>query len=321
MSSLRNLLGERKGMSSDLQQMFTDQSSFSERFFDSSSLTQEERERLTMVFATSLQKEVGSLLDGINYRQHRTADKDPSLSTILHEGIDVWRYLIGIMNLWGITPEQFQEAFDDRDLFLRMRHDREAVLWNGEPVLIVDMDDVLTDFRQNCTEWAHQNFPGCVNEDTSVYYNIPQEVYQAFIDARLMRELGCLRGYVDAINSLYDQGMWIHILTARIESDLTLKYDTYAWLDRVGAKFHRVSFSQEKYLWLAQTDYYRQGRVLAAVDDSPKHAQEYAQHGVSCLVPANPYNADMPFSRHIFRCVNSQVFLEMIEDRLKGLSK
>lgn len=306
-------------MSDSLRKMFEAQADVSNLFYDLDNLSPWEREYITTIFVASLQKEAGSLLDGINYRHHRLISREPN--KILHEGIDVWWYLIGIMNLWGITPEQFVEAFEDRDLFLRVRHEKESVSWKGEPVLIVDMDDVLTNFREECTDWVREIKSGVVDENSNMYYNIPHQLYEDFVNLRKMRTLSPNQPYVDAINELYDQGVWIHILTARPKSNLILKYDTYAWLCRVGVKFNRVSFNPEKYLWLIQTDYFKRGRVVAAVDDSPKHAMEYAQHGILCLMPTKSYNCDVQQSEYIFRCDDVSDFLKVIKERIASLNE
>jgi len=263
---------------------------------------------------------VGDMLEGINYRQHRMEDKEPDRGVILHESVDVWRYLIAIMNLWGITPDEFQSAYDDRDLFLRMRHEKESVEWDGRPVLIVDVDDVLTNFRADCTAWALEAHPGAVDENSTSYYSIPEELYREFIELRKMKTLSPLQEYVDAINELHDDGIWIHILTARPESNLILKYDTYAWLHNAGLKFDRVSFSSEKYLWLAQTEYFKQDRVIAAVDDSPKHAREYSQHGITCLVPINVHNFNVEENDNLVLCQDSAIFLNQATGRLCAMS-
>jgi len=296
--------------------MFAAQSDFNNNFFDNAELTQEERERLTMVFAASLQKEVGSLLDGVNFRQHRLIDKKPVLSTILHEGVDAWRYVLAIMNLWGITPEEFGEAFDDRDLFLRMRHEKESVAWDGRPVLIVDLDDVVTPFRHDCTEWVKAHHADAVDETSTAYYSIPAHLYDEYIKDRMLKVQGVIPEYIKAVNELREMGLWIHLLTARPKENLTVKYDTYAWLKSSGLQFDRVSFSPEKYLWVAGTDYFKQRAVVAAVDDSPKHAMEYATHGLKCIVPGTPYNEDISTHRNILRCDDAEAFKSRIEELL-----
>ncbi|MBT7914484.1 hypothetical protein HN588_11295 [Candidatus Bathyarchaeota archaeon] len=303
-------------MSNDLQRMFTAQAEFNDNFFDNTELTQAERERLTMVFAASLQKEVGNLLDGVNFRQHRLIDKQPVLSTILHEGVDAWRYILAIMNLWDITPEAFDEAFDDRDLFLRMRHEKESMAWDGRPVLIVDLDDVVTPFRHDCTEWVKQRHPDVIDETSTAYYSIPAHLYSKYIEDRMLKVQGVIPEYIKAVNEIREMGVWIHLLTARPKENLTVKYDTYAWLASSGLQFDRVSFSPEKYLWVAGTDYYKQSAVVAAVDDSPKHAMEYATHGLKCIVPGTPYNEDISTHSNILRCNDADAFKFRIEELL-----
>ena len=36
--------------------------------------------------------------------------------------------------------------------------------------------------------------------------------------------------------------------------------------------------------------YYDKGKIAFAIDDSPKHAEEYAKHGIKCYVPYKNYN-------------------------------
>lgn len=304
-------------MSNDLQEMFESQKSFNSNFFQNDSLSQAERERLTMVFTASLQKEVGSLLEGVNFRQHRLVDKSPILSTILHEGVDAWRYILAIMNLWGITPDQFAEAFEDRDLFLRMRHEKESKPWDGRPVFIVDMDDVITPFRHDCTAWVKERHPESVDETSTAYYSISSDLYEEYIDNRMLKCQGVIPDYIEALNKIRDMGVWIHLLTARPKENLTVKYDTYAWLASSGLNFDRVSFSPEKYLWVASTDYFKQGAVLGAVDDSPKHASEYGSHGIKCLVPGTSYNENIEFSPNIFRCESADQFFAESEKLIR----
>jgi len=300
-----------------LKSMFSDQAAFNENFFKSESLTTAEREHLTMVFAASLQKEIGHLLDGVNFRQHRLIDKDPKVDIILHEAVDAWRYLVGIMNLWDIDPDTFQEAWADRDLFLQMRHEKESEPWVGQPVLIVDIDDVVSSFRDDCTRWAKEAFPGQVDDDDHSYYSLTQEQYGAYVQARQLKCQGVIQPYVDAVNKLYDMGVWIHLLTARPKEELTIKYDTYAWLKNSGLKFNRVSFDSEKFLWVARTDYYKKGRVIAAVDDSPKHAGEYAMHGLPCLVPTAVHNAKLETGNGIYICQSAD---EMFDYAVKFMT-
>ena len=57
--------------------------------------------------------------------------------------------------------------------------------------------------------------------------------------------------------------------------------------------YDSIAFSPEKFLWLSGQDFYAKGDVVCALDDSTKHAAEYAKHGVATIAPAKPYNRDV----------------------------
>lgn len=280
-------------MSDSLKWMLEQQRKFSENFHSHDDLTESDRERLTLQFAASLQKEVGDILDGVNYRHHRPTDKSPDISKIMHESVDAFRYLLAILNVWNISPEDFVDAFEVREQHLTTRYEKEQTLWEGQPVIIVDVDDVLTPFKRECSSWVRKNTEFDPDNNSAVYYSVTEEMYMEFIDARQLKHMGTNSETVEFINRLYDEGYWIHLLTARPKDHLVCKYDTYAWLSNSGIKYHRISFSPEKYLWLARTDYFRDGKVVCAIDDSPKHATEYAKHGIPTLAPYTTANQDI----------------------------
>ena len=81
-------------------------------------------------------------------------------------------------------------------------------------------------------------------------------------------------------------------MTARPETDLTAFYDTYSWLARHGIDPDGVAFTPEKFVWLTDQPYFAKGKYFA-VDDSAKHAAEYAKHGVVTVVPEKSYNTEV----------------------------
>jgi hypothetical protein len=299
-------------------QMFERQKEFSENFFNHESLTEDERERLTLHFAASLQKEVGDILSGVNYRHHRPTDKAPEIGKIVHESVDAFRYLLAILNVWGVTAEDFEDAFDVRDLHLNFRHDHEKTVWEGQPVIVFDVDDVLTPFRLSCTEWVEREMNVKIDPDSTMYYSITEEMYMSFIENRQLRDMPTKPGMVEVVNRLYDEGYWIQLLTARPKEHLVCKYDTIAWLEHVGLKCHRVSFTPEKYLWLARTDYFEKGQVVCAVDDSAKHALEYAKHGIPTLSPRTPSNGELEGVKNIQMYDEAEELYAMITNLIKN---
>jgi len=70
-------------------------------------------------------------------------------------------------------------------------------------------------------------------------------------------------------------------------------YDTYQWLDKHKIEYDDVGFSTEKFRWCAKSKYYDKKAIAFAIDDSPKHAEEYAKHGIRVKVPVKSYNKNI----------------------------
>ena len=189
-----------------------------------------------------------------------------------------------------------------KDAYLNARQKIKENPWRDQPVVIVDMDDVLVDFRRGFANWLCRNYQVEVDVDSTEYYFItalqkidvnPEEVFSNFITQGGFSKLKPVDGAVFFINELKRMGYWVQILTARPEEDLRCMYDTYLWLEKYGIEYDDVGFSAEKFRWCAKSKYYDQKSILFAIDDSPKHAEEYAKHGIRVKVPIKSYNTNI----------------------------
>ena len=285
-----------------LDKLFEIQKQFSELFRPKEELSVQERERLTQEFALALHSEVSAIIREINFKSHEQKRKQIVENSILFEAVDVFRYLLAILNLWGFTAEDFSQAFDDKENYLQIKYVKNAQKWEGQPVILVDADDVIVEFRKGYSEYLNAMEGIDVDVNSKEYYftnGIPKDLYnpeqlfQDFIDQRRLRDLESITPTIQAINDLYDQGYWIQILTARPDWNKTCQYDTYTWLENSGLKFHKIDFSPEKMIWAANSEYYDQGSIVCAIDDSAKHAMEYAKHGIKVAAPIQPYNGEL----------------------------
>jgi hypothetical protein len=285
-----------------LDKLFEIQKQFSELFRPKEELSVQERERLTQEFALALHSEVSAIIREINFKSHEQKRKQIVENSILFEAVDVFRYLLAILNLWGFTAEDFSQAFDDKENYLQIKYVKNAQKWEGQPVILVDADDVIVEFRKGYSEYLNAMEGIDVDVNSKEYYftngipkdlHNPEQLFQDFIDQRRLRDLESITPTIQAINDLYDQGYWIQILTARPDWNKTCQYDTYTWLENSGLKFHKIDFSPEKMIWAANSEYYDQGSIVCAIDDSAKHAMEYAKHGIKVAAPIQPYNGEL----------------------------
>ena len=57
---------------------------------------------------------------------------------------------------------------------------------------------------------------------------------------------------------------------------------------------------------------------MFAIDDAPKHAEDYAKHGIKCLVPSKSYNDHLKH-KNIFHFDNYYSALSVLkEEKLLG---
>jgi len=285
-----------------IDDMFSRQSKFSSYFFDKDEMSDREKEEMTKSFSLALHAEATGLASSVNFKDHRLIKHDIDKEKILYKSIDAFRYLLATLNMWDFSSDDFIKAFWDKDLYLHERHKMEKNTWKDQPVLIVDMDDVLNEFRSSFTLWLRNNRGISVDPDSTEYYStkevkeagfLPEKVFQDFIIDRGLRRVEKNNKMINVINRLYDEGFWIQILTARPKENLTCLHDTFFWAKEFGLKFHSLDFSPEKFRWLVQKDFYDKDMVVCAIDDSAKHASEYAKHGISVLSPETSYNKEL----------------------------
>jgi len=247
----------------------------------------------------ALHAEVTDLSRCINIRPHGE-DTSVNRDRILYDAVDVFRYTVAILNNWGFTAEDLVRAHEEKDAYLSFSHALDQNTYDGRPVVICDMDDVLTEFREGYYRWISRTYGIAADPSSSQYYMVdelrevgvnPETAFRQFISDGGMYRLDDVSGAVKMIHDLVTAGCWVHIVTARPEEDPACKYSTYMWLQENGIACHKLSFTPEKYRWLVQSGY--GDRVVCAIDDSSKHVAEYVKHGVHVLCPRKTYNSDL----------------------------
>ena len=287
-------------MTSQLKEMLDLQNKFSKNFYDVSNLSEAEKAEKHKIFCLAMHSKLSQLANSVNFREHRPYVEQPNRQNILFETMDVFRYSLALLNLWGFSEEEAQESFRSRDVHLTLQLEKSIKNWNGQPVVVVDVDDVLARFRQSFYSWMNEKYGSHFDENSSEYYiskapdgkggNI---LLSEFIESGKIRTLETCQNLIKGLGELRKSGFWIHILTARPAEDLKCLYETYSWLSENVVEFDSVQFSPEKYIAVAGLKAYKEGKVVCAIDDSSKHAAEFAMHDVTCLVPRRSYNTDV----------------------------
>ena len=262
-------------------------------------LSQKEIDINTQQLALCAHAELSSLINATNFKKHHGNLEKIDRDSILYESIDILRYVQAIQNLWSISSNEVETAFLAKESYLNARKKIQDNPWAGQPVAIVDMDDVLVDFRVCFADWLNREYGIEVDVESEEYYFInalskievnPEQVFENFISQDGFAKLSPVLGAKNFIDELRSLGYWIQILTARPEEDLRCMYNTYQWLDAHNITYDDIAFSSEKFRWCAKSKYYDSKSIAFAIDDSPKHATEYAKHGIRVKVPIKSYN-------------------------------
>ena len=285
-------------------------------------LAKEDIEAHTQQLALCAHAELSSLVNATNFKKHHGNLEKVDRDNILFESIDVLRYIQAIQNLWEISAEEVESAFLAKDAYLNARKRIQDNPWPGQQVVIVDMDDVIVEFRVGFADWLKKTYGLNVDVDSEAYYFIaelstidvnPEEVFSRFIAESGFSNLKPVKGAIQFMKQLKEAGYWIQILTARPEEDLRCMYDTYQWLDEYNIVYDDIAFSTEKFRWCAKSKYYDKHEIAFAIDDSPKHANEYAKHGIRVKVPIKSYNRNI--NQHVDYYQNFNSLLTQIKER------
>jgi 5'(3')-deoxyribonucleotidase len=235
--------------------------------------------------------------------------------------VDALRYIMSILNVWDINSSDIESAYKIKDAQLSVQLDMSKKVWQNQPVIIVDIDDVLAEFRGTFADFLVSEFGINADPESKQYYFVdevseegfnPEAVFQSFVEKGMFRNLPVIDDAVKFLNGLKKKGYWIHLLTARPKENKKIFYDTFFWLKEHDIPFDDIDFSPEKFRWCAQSKYYDKGGIYYAIDDSPKHAIEYAKHGIRVKVPVKSYNTDITNSENIEHYNNLKELMEIL---------
>ena len=118
------------------------QKDFSDACFESENLSEDEKIERHKTFCLALHDEASQLANAVHFKDHRQDLTPTDRQKILYESIDAFRYTLAVLNLWGFKVTEVEDAFMSRDAQLWDKKKKPLSLWSGQPVIIVDVDDV-----------------------------------------------------------------------------------------------------------------------------------------------------------------------------------
>ena len=315
----------------DLKKYLEIQEKFSQIFYDKDSLTLKEKEEMLKTLSLSLHGEISKIVSSTNYKYYDRKEPEIDKGNVLFKAVNAFRYLLAIMNLNDISEEEFLEAFYQKDNYLHEKTKTWKLKDSSKPVVVVDIDDVLLGFREYFNSWLERQYNVVIDRDSTQYYSSiavkeiglsPESVFEEFMDNNELLNIPALSGSKVMLESLRDLGYEIQLLTSRPSSNLKCKYHTHQSLIDNDLYFDKLNFAQEKYIWLAKQKFYIDGRFAFAIDDSPKHVEEYVSHNVKVVMPYYEYNKHLAIKTDpkSFQLLND-VSIDNMTSMVLGLAK
>lgn len=289
----------------DFKSLLGAQFEFNRRFFadqglgDVRLLSPTDRVAWTKQFVLHVEGELHELLGETDWKMHRRREDPVVRSNVLEEWVDVFKFLLGLANVWGFSAAEIEEEFYRKTQVVEYRYGMEQRLrsiLSSERVVAVDIDGVLSDYPDVFCEWVTQRFPGEVEGgDLPFLSQLRKHVgARRYLELKdLYRQSGAKRtlrvrpGAKALLDGIRAAGLSVVLLSARPYWRFSRIYaDTLEWLDANGLRHDAVLFHPEKHRKIVE-DF---PGLLAMVEDDPIVAAEVVSAGVPVVLVTNQLN-------------------------------
>lgn len=257
--------------------------------------------------------EFGEMVDHLKWKPHRaehhfmTFDRDG----FIEEGVDVFNYLVAQLEMYGVSGEEFEQVWRDKYQVLEQRRKQEVLnpLKPGDPVVMIDLDGCVADFRKGLHEhfWAqnnhifgegrrYENLPiqdPCTNLHCDLDWGIDPLTYRQvkwdFEAEGGYRHLPLMPRAKELIEIALEHAPRIIFVTSRTVPLKRIYRDTLVWINTHFPGLNFDLFVDEK---KAERLALSKAEVKLCVEDDPKHIDRLLAAGHPVMVPIHLYNQE-----------------------------
>ncbi len=270
--------------------MFQRQLLFNEKFFedrglDLHELSLEDRVRWSKEWIIHLEREIYEFLDETDWKMYRSSAGSVVDSNLLEEWIDTFKYLLGLVQIWGFDEYKIVREFARKSSVVEYRYSMEKrlnrVRLSGEKVVGVDVDGVLNDYPDCFLQW--------VEFEEGIYASnlkiLKEKVgYRRYLDLKCeYRESGekvnqiVEDGAKEFLSELRSLGFAVVALSKRPYWRYHRIYaDTLEWFEKNELEVDAILFHPEKHRKIVE-DF---PNLVAMVEDDPNVAREVVTIGI-----------------------------------------
>jgi len=289
-------------MNNELKKIWSRQKKFNE-IINGKIRTLDEKQAITKEFILHMISEATEVLDEINWKIHREDVYNKSNpvkeSSIREECIDVSKYIISIMQFWGMSSDDFINEFNKKSEVVEQRYkqERQLNLIEDKKVIGIDLDGVVFDYPKSYYDFIKKRIGKKINNNGSydVYKNVSKEIgwkrakslkhqYRESGEKKFISEI---KNAAKTVNSLKRRGYKIVILSARPFREYPRIFsDTIFSLKRIGLKYDAIIFNEKKEEKIIE----RFPKMNFMIEDHGGNALKIAEKGYKVFLLDKPYN-------------------------------
>ena len=238
------------------------------------------RQRMISDYLLGLCQEVSEMQRLIYAGEHALSMPTPTQSNMAIAGVDIFKYLISVMDLFGVTPSEFVQAFYDKTIVVDHKISQQRISFQAAPVVITDLDDCVVDWTDGFDIWCQaQGYPSPSEQGKSEAEGARELFYQSggFL------ELEDIPGAIETLKWIREQGMKLVIITARPRWQHDRIYsDTLLWLEKHGIVCDAIFWGKDKADIVYQ--HIHPAPVVAFIEDRPRNVLDLATNGVPVIM-------------------------------------
>ena len=237
-----------------------------------------------------LVKEATEMLDEVDWKSHTSKDSVDIKDNFLEEGVDVFKYLLGLLQVTGFTEKEIYDKFISKSRVVENKFKQDQLIKkiNKEEdaqIAFVDIDGILATWPETFIDFVnnkldlnsvvYKTYPSIVElEDRRNLYDLKREYRLSSVK----RAMELIPGASELLNKLKGFGYYIILITARPYKEIFRIYsDTLYWLEKNNLCFDGIIWEQDKEKYIIE--HFDKDKVAFCIDDAIENVNKLHQNG------------------------------------------
>lgn len=257
-------------------------------------LSLEEKQNLTKDFVLYILDETHEILREINWKKHRKSDKQVIESNIKEELIDVFKFYVGLCQIWNISPEELYVEFNRKSDVVEQRHKQEFLhnLEVEENVCAFDLDGVLAVYPEYFLDFVKKQSGESFDDINvakkvlgTVKYNEIKDLYRQSgekVNIPLMKDA------YEVLSQISNKNKIVLLSSRPYSKYYRIFSDTIDWTKKNGINnfISGILFDEEKDRKILKS----MPNLRFLIDDNRLFANDVASAGYRVYLLSNKYN-------------------------------